>query len=540
MGAVLLAVVAGVWFAFAALGAPAPPVPTIVNASKPTNPTMSQSAAFQYTDSVSVTFQCSLDGSSFASCGSGTSGSQPYSGLAAGSHTFQVRAVSGGTSAAASYTWVIDRTPPTASVTFPASGGVYKASSYSAGCTPAGLCGSAADPSGVASVRVSVKQNSTGKWWNGSSFSPGSETFVSVTALGTPGGTSTSWRYTLALPPDDTYLLHVQATDSLGNAQTGSTYAATASFTIDTVPPGSPSITAPAASPAWITTTSPNASWTGAEVGGSFLCNLDGSGWLACSSPKGYSGLAQGTHTFQVEQVDAAGNVGTARRSFQIDSIAPNTPTLTVKPPDPSDTQTAHFEWTDTDPAPASGIVQYLCSQENGAFQACGSGNSGSITWVIANPNISQHQFAVEAVDAAGNVSQAVSYKWKVQKNVGQSFVIGVKNTIGLLTPNGPDVKLNLVFTNPNPSPITINSLDIAVTGTDNANCSLLLAKVTVSQAFTGPVGPIPAGSTGTSLSDLGVNPNLWPRLHMADNGNQDNCKGIHVTLSFTNGQATG
>ena len=53
--------------------------------------------------------------------------------------------------------------------------------------------------------------------------------------------------------------------------------------------------------------------------GGSFECRLDNTAPSpACSSPKAYSGLAEGAHTFEVRAIDAAGNVDPtpATRSF--------------------------------------------------------------------------------------------------------------------------------------------------------------------------------------------------------------------------------
>ncbi|MGH2808994.1 MAG: plastocyanin/azurin family copper-binding protein, partial [Actinomycetota bacterium] len=82
-----------------------PPVPTIT--SNPTNPSSSPNASFGFTDTEpGVTFECQLDGGAFATCTS----TRDYSGLAAGSHTFGLRArdAAGNTSAAATYTWTIN------------------------------------------------------------------------------------------------------------------------------------------------------------------------------------------------------------------------------------------------------------------------------------------------------------------------------------------------------------------------------------------------------------------------------------------------
>ena len=100
--------VAGVG-AFAAFGAPPVPAPTI--SSKPANPTNSVERDVRVQrESGATSYQCALDTPTFTACTSPKS----YTGLAAGSHTFQVRAVKGSaTSSAVSYTWTIDLTAPT-------------------------------------------------------------------------------------------------------------------------------------------------------------------------------------------------------------------------------------------------------------------------------------------------------------------------------------------------------------------------------------------------------------------------------------------
>ena len=85
------------------------PTPTIT--SKPANPTTQTSASFSFTDSQNgVSFLCQLDGSAFSACSS----PQTYSGLGEGSHTFSLKAqdTAGNQSAAATFTWTVDPTPP--------------------------------------------------------------------------------------------------------------------------------------------------------------------------------------------------------------------------------------------------------------------------------------------------------------------------------------------------------------------------------------------------------------------------------------------
>jgi hypothetical protein len=291
----LAAVLTAVGIAFAAT--PAVTAPTIT--SQPANPTNQTSAHFTYTDSqAGVKYQCQLDGGGFKECP--TSGIT-YAGVEDGSHNFKVQAVSGTkNSTAATYTWVVDTAPPTVTLSFPSNKHTYREENWTGGCPDsAGLCGNAKDPrSGVASVVVSIQQGS-GNWWGGSGFNKTSEFFNTAT-LDAPGASPTEWSYPLSLPEDGSYTVHVRATDALGNTITPGTQLAT-TFKIDSTPPP-PSLTS--TPPEQTTATTATFAFTDEEAGVTFLCKLDGGSFAGCKSPKAYSGLAQGGHTFSVEAKD--------------------------------------------------------------------------------------------------------------------------------------------------------------------------------------------------------------------------------------------
>lgn len=90
-----------------------PPDTTI--ATSPADPTNSTSASFAFTATeTGSTFQCSLDAGAYGVCAS----PHGYSGLAAGNHTFRVRAVdpTGNVDQSeATFSWQIDLTPPSVS-----------------------------------------------------------------------------------------------------------------------------------------------------------------------------------------------------------------------------------------------------------------------------------------------------------------------------------------------------------------------------------------------------------------------------------------
>jgi large repetitive protein len=284
---------------------PQPPTPTIT--ASPADPTSQTSAHFTYADAQSgVSYQCQLDGGAFGTCAaSGTT----YGSLGERSHNFKVRAIAGSkTSSTASYSWTIDRTPPSATVDSPRNGETLAAADWGTRCHDrATICGEAKDDSGVSAVTISVQRDG-GRWWGGSAFDQTGESFRTTT-LDTRGHDSVRWSYSLPLPADGSFTVHVRASDSAGNT-TSSAAQTIAHFAIDTTPPPVPTIgTHP---PASTTVKSASFGFSDGEHGVTLLCRRDGARFERCTSPTSYGSLSLGAHTFQVQARDAVGNTSAA------------------------------------------------------------------------------------------------------------------------------------------------------------------------------------------------------------------------------------
>src|SRR5205823_3399707 len=135
---------------------------------------------------------------------------------------------------------------------------------------------------------------------------------------------------------DGSHTFQVKATDTAGNTGTAASY----TWTIDTAAPDTSITSSP---PASTNSTSASFSFTSTEpTGAGYACALDGGAFVSCTSAKSYSGLADGSHTFQVKSTDQAGNTDPTPASFTwtIDSTPPDT-TIGTKPANPTNVTSA-------------------------------------------------------------------------------------------------------------------------------------------------------------------------------------------------------
>ena len=101
-------------------------------------------------------------------------------------------------------------------------------------------------------------------------------------------------------------------------------------WTVDTVAPQTTIASGP---PASSQSASATFTFASSEAASTFTCRLDGAGFVPCTSPKTYTELGDGDHTFSVQAVDAAGNADATAATYAwlISGVGP--PSQDLRPP---------------------------------------------------------------------------------------------------------------------------------------------------------------------------------------------------------------
>lgn len=145
-----------------------------------------------------------------------------------------------------------------------------------------------------------------------------------------------------------------------------------------------------------------------------FECSLDGAAYAVCSSPKNYTNLSEGSHTFSVKGKDAANNYSApASYTWNIDSVRPSI-VITQAPPTPTKDLNAHFAFTVTDAG--LGIETIKCQLDAGLAVNC----SDTMDYTALANGI--HTFKVTATDKAGN-SASASHIWEINDKITDQII---------------------------------------------------------------------------------------------------------------------
>jgi hypothetical protein len=415
-------------------------LPIVTLTDKPPAATKSSSARFEFTASEPASFQCKLDGGGFAACTSPES----YDDLADGSHTFAVRATdgAGNTGPETTHTWTVDTIAPVVAITETPTNPSNDASptfEFSASETAVfdckldaasfGPCSSpktytAGDGPHTFRVRATDAAGNTREAsyaWTIDTVAP------IVTITGKPSGTSNVKSPVFEFSANETavfackldggsfvacsspksysnlvdaaHTFTVRATDVAGNMG-----GASHEWTIDTVAP-TVAITRAPTNPSNVK--SPVFEFSAGD--GSVQCKLDGGSFVACSSPKTYSDLVDGTHTFTVAATDQAGNAAEASHTWVLETTLPIV-LLAQTPPNPSNTASATFTFQPSKPG-----ATVECKLDGGQFAPCGEPTAdGKLRVDYAGLGDGSHAFAARASDAAGNTGPQTLYTWTV------------------------------------------------------------------------------------------------------------------------------
>jgi large repetitive protein len=321
----------------------------------------SGTVAFHANESVTG-YECHVDATAFAACSSPAA----YGPLADGAHTFYVRAaadLAGNVGTTTSYGWTIDTVAPDTSI----------------------------------SAHPSVLSNSAAPSFSFTGTEPG--TFeCQLDGAGFSACTSPK-SYTGVV--DGAHTFQVREIDVAGNVD-GSP--ASYSWTIDATPPDT---SIGPSQPASLTTaTGATFDFSSSEAGSTFACSLDGAAFSACSTPKSYSALADGSHTFQVRATDTAANTDPSPASYTwtVDTTPPVTTIGPTTPPANTPSTSATFDLGSNEAGST-----FQCSLDGGAYAPC---STPATFGPLAD---GAHTFAVRATDPAGNVDTSPAvYLWSI------------------------------------------------------------------------------------------------------------------------------
>ncbi|MDD5223792.1 MAG: hypothetical protein PHE84_07360 [bacterium] len=195
------------------------------------------------------------------------------------------------------------------------------------------------------------------------------------------------------------YLFEVRATDDSGNMNA---YPASFSWTVDTTPPDTNITQNPSA---WAKSQTADFVFGANETGSSFECRFEGGSWGACSSPVSYSGLAEGSHTFEVRATDLAGNTDPSPASFtwSVDLTSSQT-TIIGYPVSPTNQIFAVFQFESSEAGST-----FVCQIDSESETNCAS------PFGYYSIMEGRHTFTVRAIDPAGNIDLSpASYSWTI------------------------------------------------------------------------------------------------------------------------------
>ena len=154
--------------------------------------------------------------------------------------------------------------------------------------------------------------------------------------------------------------------------------------------------------------TAPTFGFTSPDAGATFECSLDAAAYEPCTSPKSYSGMAGGSHTFRVRAIDGSGNEDPTPEvyTWTIDLTPPDT-SIVSGPAQGSTTSSASANFGFSSEAQA----HFECRIDLTSFTDCSDPQPQSYAGLAE----ACHTFQVRAIDLAHNTDPTpASRTWTV------------------------------------------------------------------------------------------------------------------------------
>jgi len=188
---------------------------------------------------------------------------------------------------------------------------------------------------------------------------------------------------------------------------------AQATYTVATAPPPPAlAVTITDAPSGTVARTSATIAFTASRPGATFRCSLDNVD-AACTSPKQYAGLANGTHTFSVVAQDGPDVSKPKTASWTVSAAVPPTAKppraiITAAPEGRVSSRRARLAFTST-----AGAARFECSLDGSPFAGCRSPRS------YRRLARALHTFVVRAVAANGAAGPRAVARWRVVAAAG-------------------------------------------------------------------------------------------------------------------------
>jgi hypothetical protein len=203
------------------------------------------------------------------------------------------------------------------------------------------------------------------------------------------------------------HVFQVRATDAAGNPDATPT---TAKWTVDTTPPNTIIVSRPSGFVNPNTATFTFIATHTTPAGNIFECRLDHQEFAPCVSPKTYTSLREGSHTFEVQGTDSVGNTDptpTIAR-WSVGVPGPNT-LIDLRPSGRNDDRSVSFTFHATENGSVLTDATFECRLDAAPFAACTAPKA-----YTGIPD-GDHIFQVRATDAAGLTDTTpTTARWRI------------------------------------------------------------------------------------------------------------------------------